>query len=73
MSPKSLFKIARDKLFKRVYFCLECAKKDQKLLFMHYEEFHACHSEKNIIKKFICRTHCREVIEESEILYHFNK
>lgn len=62
--PKSLFKLARNKIFEKGYLCEECNNLDQNFI-QKYGEYNYCH----VIKIFVCKD-CSLMIRSSEIIYH---
>lgn len=57
MEPKKLYKLARNKLFHKIYICTDYSIMIDDFLL------------KNLIKLFICNK-CESLIEKSEILRH---
>lgn len=64
---KTLYKLARNKLFEKIYFCVDCSKLDPKLLEQNKEYLHDEHN--NVIRMFMCKK-CQSTMKESEIIYH---
>lgn len=65
--PKSLFKISRDKLFDKTYYCVDCSKMDQTVLQRNREMYHDEHE--NIVKLFVCKK-CGYAVHSSAMIAH---
>lgn len=55
--PKSLYKLARNTMYEKTYFCEECDSTDTKFI--------QCY----VIKRFVCKL-CKIALKGNEIIYH---
>lgn len=65
--PKSLYKLGRNTIYEKVYFCEDNDMIDLKFIQRYGEYFHFDHY--NVIKMFVCKL-CKFALNKNEIIYH---